>query len=367
MKPVSEIVPKEMIPILGRPFLYYVLRKIAQAKIRSIIIVTSEWKLPIIQNLDSSQLGIKIEYVVQKEPLGPAQAMLEASSYIDTEHMMVYYGDNLADGNVPLELIHALHENQRVDAVISLREVDDTSRYGVARFDANRVVEIVEKPAPGREPSKFAAMGVYIMKTESFFQSLNGITFEYGKEQFPPQYIIRAGGQVASWVFKGRWVDMGKPVDMLRASALISKGQIKCVVLKADSTIYGGFPTPSEGVHGAPERNDLMNGVRELMSGMGVRDGFVISSRRKELVQTDLASYGLQRFTYVRPSKGGGATSSINASEGALDAFKPSQVLVIGGDYENDLMNPARRGMHVLLLRGKEDLAALKDMYQWGA
>jgi len=361
MKPVSEIVPKEMIPILGKPFLYYVLRKLAQAKIRSVVIVTSDWKLPQIQSLDASRLGLRVEYVVQKEPLGPAQALFEASACVDTEHMIVYYGDNLAEGNVPLELLHAVRRNRRADAVVSLREVQDTSRYGIARLDGSRVVEIVEKPAEGREPSRFAAMGIYVMKTESFFQSLKGVAFEYGKEQFPPQYIIRAGGRVTSWVFAGSWVDMGKPVDMLRASTLISSAPIRGVVLRADSILYGVANTPGDADKNTCGRRELLDEVGRLVRAIGVKDGFVMSSNRKELVRRDLRPYGLEHFRFIRCDDEG-ALSSLRTYEAPLRAFDPNQLLVIGADYGHDLMGPARQGMHVLLARGKEDLAALKDL-----
>lgn len=361
MKPVSEIVPKEMIPILGRPFLYYVLRKLAQAKIRDIVIVTSDWKLPQIQSLDASRLGVRVDYAVQKEPLGPAQALLEASPYVDTEHMMVYYGDNLAEGNVPLELLHSLHRDGAADAVVSLREVDDTSRYGIARFDGKRVVEIVEKPAEGREPSRLAAMGIYIMKTERFFQSLKGVAFEYGKEQFPPQYIIRAGGRVASWTFARKWVDMGKPVDMLRASTLISRAPIRCLVLKADSTLYGSTSPSVEAGIKSGRGNELMDEVSTIVRGIRAKSGYVMSSRRKESVQRDLKLYGLERLEFIRIDEDD-TQSWPHAYEAPLRNFKSNQVLVIGGDYSHDLIGPAREGMHVLLARGREDISALKEL-----
>jgi glucose-1-phosphate thymidylyltransferase len=361
MKPVSEVVPKEMIPILGRPFLYYVVQKLADAGVGEAVVVASDWKLPLIRRLDVRSLGVKLEFAVQKEPLGPAHALLQAAPFMDADYMLVNYGDNIAEGNVPGDLIRSSQGDPTADAVVALREVSDTSRYGIARFEGGRVAEIVEKPPVGTEPSRLAAMGLYAMKTESFLESVRGVKFEYGKEQFPPQYILRSGGRVLSWTYSGNWVDMGKPVDMLRASVLISKEPIRCVVLDTDHVGPGGRPSPGRGGEGSAVEGWLAQWLARFLAADRSRTLCAATSHGAPAAERTLASAGLGPCTLVL-EKGEDSGDAPGPYAPLLKSYAPRQVLVVGGDYARDLLLPATLGTHVLLAASRDDAAALEGV-----
>ncbi len=353
MRPVSDTVPKELIPILGRPFIHYVLARLAEAEVRDIVIVSSEWKLPMIKELGTQGLDIRLSYAVQREPLGPAHALLQAKQFLRGESMLVYYGDNVAEDNVPLQVARSMREAEGVDSVIALRRVEDTSRYGIARFDGDRIVEIVEKPRVGTEPSRMAAMGVYAMRTESFFRSVRGVTFEYGKEQFPPQYVLKAGGRAKGLNYPGNWVDMGKPVDMLRASALLARERVSCLVLDADTTL---FAQGDGGRVGGPRLvPELARAINAFASSNALEELFVAAESRAEAAQAVLRAAGLH-VDVLRAPLGPNRYGEL------ARRYRPAQVLVVGGDYARDLLGPARLGMHVLLVTQPEDLRFLASV-----
>ncbi len=222
MKPLSDRMPKMMLPILDKPFLEYILTEIREAGIKEMVIVISPRNGGPIREYfgDGSRLGLNIEYALQEQRKGTADAIARARDFLDTEYFLVHYGDSLTNINLPKTLLENFTEG--ADAFLTLREESDTSRYGVAKFNGEDITEIVEKPPKGEEPSSMVMVGVFLLRTKSFFDSLE-TEFKHGKEEFPAQYILRNGGKVRGWVFSGKRVDLGKPEDLLNASRLLSE------------------------------------------------------------------------------------------------------------------------------------------------
>jgi len=224
MKPISDKIPKMMIPILDKPFLEYVLMEIKKAGIKDIVIVISPKNGDKIKDYfqDGKKLGLNINYVLQEKRNGTADAISKAKKYLDTEYFLVHYGDSLTETNLPLKLLKNFKKESDLDTYLTMRKEENTSRYGVARFEGKNIAEIVEKPEKGKEPSNMVMMGVFILKTKSFFDSIEGIKFEYEKMEFPAEYIIKKGGKVRGWIFSGKRVDMGNPADIISASKLLA-------------------------------------------------------------------------------------------------------------------------------------------------
>lgn len=225
MKPVSDVMPKMMIPVLDRPFLEYVLMEIREAGIREVVLVVSKINGHAIREYfgNGARIGMMIEYALQEQRNGTADAISKAGLYLDCEYFLVHYGDSLTDNSLPSMLVRNFEKETGLDAFLTMRKERETQRYGVARFEGRDIAEIIEKPAPGKEPSKMVMMGAFILRTKSFFGSIKGIDFEYGKEQFPVQYILKNGGRVRGWTFSGKRVDLGKPEDIINASRLLMK------------------------------------------------------------------------------------------------------------------------------------------------
>jgi dTDP-glucose pyrophosphorylase len=149
MMPLSKKIPKEMLPVLDRPFMSYNLDYLEDAGIRNVAIVTSPKKEFIARYYGRKYKKIKLFYFIQKEQLGPAHAILSAESFLkNKEFFLVQYGDSLTEINLPRETITRFkREKGKIDAFLSLRPVEDPSRYGVVKFDImGKIVDIIEKP-----------------------------------------------------------------------------------------------------------------------------------------------------------------------------------------------------------------------------
>ncbi|MEM5773159.1 MAG: NDP-sugar synthase [Candidatus Aenigmatarchaeota archaeon] len=222
MVPLSRKIPKEMLPVLDRPFMNYNLDYLEEAGIRNVAIVTSPKKEFIKRFYGRRYRSLRLFYFVQKEQLGPAHAILSAENLLkNKEFFLVQYGDSLTEINLPRETISRFRrEKSKIDAFLSLRPVEDPSRYGVVKFDIRgKIVDIVEKPKAEEAPSKIATVGTFILRTETYFNSIKGADFSKG-EQFPAHYVLK-NGTAKGWVFYGERVDLGFPKDLIQASKLI--------------------------------------------------------------------------------------------------------------------------------------------------
>lgn len=236
---------KEMIPFYGKPFLEYILQKLKAAGLREIIIVINPRK-KIVENYfkDGKNLGLKIRYVMQGKQMGTASAILAAGKLLSYDkYFLVHYGDSLTNVNMPKIILANFRKCKNLDAYLVLRPTKIVSRYGIVKFGrGGRIVDIIEKPRPENAPSNKAVLGFFIMKKESFFNSVKNEKFVYGKESFPPAYITRSGGNVKGWVFSRARVDLGKYYDIKKSHDLIKKywkdNSIKAIVFDADNTLY---------------------------------------------------------------------------------------------------------------------------------
>jgi len=230
MQPISETLPKEIIPVLGRPFLFYILKRLHETKIREVIIVTAPWKEKTIKECfenDGAQLGLKLQYVIQREALGPAHAILCARNLLrDQEYFLVQYGDSLAEGNIQKETLERFPLEEHLDAFLTLRVVEDTKRYGMVRLrNDGFVAEVEEKPMETKE--KLGVMGTFILNTEKYMSSVEQEQFIQGRERFPADYVLRkqAPARVKGWVYAGSRIDLGTPLDVISAQRMLLKEQ----------------------------------------------------------------------------------------------------------------------------------------------
>jgi UTP--glucose-1-phosphate uridylyltransferase len=194
--PATKAMPKEMLPIINKPTIQYIVEEAIESGIKDIIIVTGKGKRAIEDHFDSAfelearlleagkleilrevQQSSKVElhYIRQKEPLGLGHAVWCARRFIGNEPFAVLLGDDIVTGEVPctLQLIEQYNRTQK--SVIGIQEVLEkvTHRYGI--IDPGlywdrlyEVAKFVEKPAQGVAPSNLAIMGRYIFTPKIF-------------------------------------------------------------------------------------------------------------------------------------------------------------------------------------------------------
>lgn len=159
--PLTRSVSKQLLPVYDKPVIYYPLSVLMLAGIRDVLVISTPRDTPRIEELlgDGSRLGMRLQYKVQPEPAGIAQAFLLGAEFVGTDPVCLVLGDNIFFGHelMPLLIDSAgLTRGARVFAY----HVNDPERFGVVEFDRQfRALSLEEKPAKPR--SNWAVTGLY--------------------------------------------------------------------------------------------------------------------------------------------------------------------------------------------------------------
>jgi len=245
--PVTKAVPKEVLPLVDRPCIEYVVSEAVAAGIEKIVFVTAEGKDALVNyfltNPDleaylerTEKLDLLAEVrrvcrlaeiipVQQSKALGLGHAVLQARDAVGDEPFAVLLGDDIIDAEIPA--IAQLNAGRPDDsAVVALMEVprEDTRRYGVCAGtmvapDRMQVAEMVEKPEPALAPSNFAIVGRYILPPDIWELLARTQPGAGGEIQLTDAIAaLVAAKRVQGCVFQGEWFDTGNVIGLVRAS-----------------------------------------------------------------------------------------------------------------------------------------------------
>jgi glucose-1-phosphate thymidylyltransferase len=167
LHPVTMAVSKQLVPVYDKPMVYYPLSTLMLAGIREFLVITTPQDQGAFQALlrDGRQWGLSIEYAVQPQPGGIAQALLISADFVGRSRVALILGDNIFYGH-SLSTVLQRAAARPSGATIFGYYVSDPERYGVAKFDARgRLVDLLEKPL--RPPSHYAVTGVYFYDREA--------------------------------------------------------------------------------------------------------------------------------------------------------------------------------------------------------
>ncbi len=210
MRPLTYEMPKPMIPLKGKPLIQHIMELCRKYEIREIILSVGYMGDKIRDHFgDGSHLGLDIKYVEEKEELGTAGPLNLARKYLDGPFLM-FNGDVLSD--IDLSDMISFHTEQKALATISLTQVPDTSAFGVARLNGNKIVGFIEKPKDGGE-SKLINAGVYVLEKEVLDYIPDGKSM-LEKDVFPK---LSSEGKLYGYPFSGQWFDTGTPEAYERA------------------------------------------------------------------------------------------------------------------------------------------------------
>jgi len=244
--PATKAMAKEMLPILDKPTIQYIIEEAVASGIEDIIIVTGKGKKAIEDHFDfafelehnlekagkfellekvKSPANIEIHYIRQKEPLGLGHAVWSARKFIGDEPFAVLLGDDIVDnpGGTPgLKQLMDVYDTT-YSPVIGVQTVpdDQTHRYGIVdplKRDGRRyqVEKFVEKPAPGTAPSNLAIMGRYVL-TPEIFELLGSQETGAGGEIQLTDAITRLNEiqRVFAYDFEGTRYDVGEKIGFI--------------------------------------------------------------------------------------------------------------------------------------------------------
>jgi glucose-1-phosphate thymidylyltransferase len=159
--PLTRVVSKQLLPVYDKPMIFYPLATLMQADIREIQIITTPHEQHMFRQLlgDGSEWGIRLEYAVQPEPGGLAQALLIAEEFLQGGPSCLILGDNIFHGGGLSQVLSRATQLEQGARVFGYW-VKDPERYGVVEFDDDfRVLTIEEKPQNPK--SNYAVTGLY--------------------------------------------------------------------------------------------------------------------------------------------------------------------------------------------------------------
>ena len=164
--PLTKVTNKHLLPVGREPMIFHPVRKLIEAAIGEVLVVTGVEHMGDVVTLLGSgkEFGCRFTYKVQDEAGGIAQALGLAENFAGRDLICVVLGDNVFQDPIG-PFVRAFREQKR-GARLLLKEVHDPQRYGVAEVDGSRVVRIVEKPKQPK--SNLAVVGVYFYDSEVF-------------------------------------------------------------------------------------------------------------------------------------------------------------------------------------------------------
>ncbi len=228
MRPLTFTKPKFLLPVAGKPALDHVFSLLKNAGIEEVGIVVGFGKEQIMDRYgDGSKLGLKLEYLHQKELLGTANAVLTAEDFVGEERFVVMNGDILVDQE-SLNRILSSHEefgsNEEFGGIMGTIEVDEPEQFGIVFVENGRVVEIVEKPK--RIKSRLANAGVYLFDPAIFDAIKKTKRSKRGEYELTvSMQILVDQGRVIYTLPLNLWADIGRPWDLLVANEYFLRGQ----------------------------------------------------------------------------------------------------------------------------------------------
>ena len=246
--PATKAQPKEMLPLVDKPAVQYVIEEAVRAEIRNILIITGRGKRTLEDHFDRSfelesylersgkhdqlkqvreisEMAV-VHYIRQRDPLGLGAAVAVAEPHVGGDPFAVLLGDDIvAESDALLPKMIDIYERYG-RSVIAVQEVarEDISLYGAVKpefveDDLARVLDIVEKPTKEEAPSHLAVIGRYVF-TPEIFDALRQTPPDAGGDvQLTDAIALLARQQaVYAFVFDGVRYDIGKKLDYLRAT-----------------------------------------------------------------------------------------------------------------------------------------------------
>ena len=222
--PLTTIISKQLLPVYDKPMIYYPLSTLMLFGIKDILIISTPQDTPNIEKLfgNGSRLGLHLEYKIQEEPKGIAQAFTIGADFIGNDDVCLILGDNIFYMGEQLNLFRNEIANNPGGTVFGYH-VSDPERFGVVEFDKNfHAVSIEEKPKQPK--SNYAVVGLYFYKSDVVEKAKSLKPSARGELEITDlnRLYLKEGRLNVLPMRRGNaWLDAGTPQSLLEASNFI--------------------------------------------------------------------------------------------------------------------------------------------------
>lgn len=206
LRPLTDRLPKPMVPIMGKPLIERVINKLKEAGVTEVVLSTC-YKSHYIKNyLDNgSKLGIKIDYVSEDIPLGTGGAIKNSEKFFDDTFIVL--NSDIVDDISYRDLVK-FHKKKKASVSIAMTKVKDPSQYGVIEFDSDNYIDAFkEKPKQGETNSKWINAGVYVFEPEVFKEIPKDRVVSVERDIYP--LLLEKGYRMAAYKYNDYWIDVG--------------------------------------------------------------------------------------------------------------------------------------------------------------
>jgi len=220
LRPFTYTGAKQLVPLANKPILFYALEELVACGVTDIALVVGETKDQIRAAVgDGSRFGAKVTYIEQAAPLGIAHGIKIAEDFIAGSPFVLFLGDNFIKEGIGRYVEQFRSEAH--NSLVLLCPVERPQEFGVAEFEGERLVRVVEKPSD--PPSNLAVIGIYFFDAKVFDAVRRIKPSARGELEITDaiQRLIDDGLDVRAQVISGRWIDTGKHDDLLAANHLI--------------------------------------------------------------------------------------------------------------------------------------------------
>lgn len=213
LKPITNFIPKQLIPIANKPLIFYTIDLLLKAGIKEIGILVNEENEKIFKQYLKDKFKMDFHYIIQDNPKGIADGLLAAEDFIGDENFIMILGDN----SFELDLKGFIDDflKNRNNCKLLLKEVDNPEKFGVAYIANNKIINLEEKPKVAY--SNLAITGIYAFDYNIFQGCRNIEISQRGEYEITDaiRWLIQNEYHIGYEILSGYWRDVGTHSDVL--------------------------------------------------------------------------------------------------------------------------------------------------------